>query len=66
MEKACTLHLLADRHDAFNVTLETKNWRVAGRVQAEYPAASPDEAITVAKDIYQKGEMSGLASFAQR
>ena len=35
-------------------------------VQAEYPATSPDEAITVAKDIYQKGGMSGLASFVQK
>ena len=35
-------------------------------VQAEYPAASLDEAMAVAKDLYQKGAMGGLASFVQK
>ncbi|GLQ90781.1 hypothetical protein [Dyella flagellata] len=35
-------------------------------VQAEYPAASPDEAIAIAKDLYQKGAMAGLASFVPK
>jgi hypothetical protein len=32
-------------------------------VQSEYPAANPDEAMNLAKDLYQKGAMGGLAAF---
>lgn len=35
-------------------------------VQTEYPAANPDEAMTLAKKLYQDGNMGGLASFEPR